>query len=207
MGLTKAKTMAHTGEQRSEPRSVESLLEQLGDADPIKRRWAAIDLADYSDSAPYLMDTLLDETDGAVREALFASLSKIGTPQVIEELMDLLRAEDAGLRNGAIEVLQTKPDDVARHIIALLNDRDSDVRIFAVDILQILPHADAPVWLESVLRDEQHINVVAAALDRLAEVGTEDQLEPIRGLRARFPDQDYLHFAIDTAVRRIEDSQ
>lgn len=207
MGLTKAKPQPHTGEQRSETRSVESLLEQLADADAIKRRWAAIDLADYPDSAPFLFDTLMDENKVEVREALFASLGHIGGSGVVDDLIDILRAEDAGLRNGAIEVLQTMPEEVAEHIITLLNDRDSDVRIFAIDILQLLAHPDTPVWLESVLRDEQHINVVAAALDRLAEVGGEEQLPAIRALRLRFPDQDYLHFAIDTAVRRIEASQ
>ncbi len=207
MGLTKAQPKPHTGEQREDVRSVEGLLEQLGDADSAIRRWAAIDLADYPDSAPFLFDALMDESTTQVREALFASLGHIGGAQVVEDLIDVLRAEGAGLRNGAIEVLQTKPEDVAAHIIELLNDRDSDVRIFAIDILQMLAHPDTPIWLESVLRDEHHINVVAAALDRLAEVGTEDQLEPIKALRQRFPDQDYLHFAIDTAVSRIEGDQ
>lgn len=207
MGLTKSKTGAHTGEQRKDIRSVEGLLEQLVDPDMAKRRWAALDLADYADSAPYLFDALVDESETNVREALFASLGRIGGPAVVIELLDLLRAEDAELRNGAIEVLQTKPSEVADHIIELLNDPDSDVRIFAIDILQMLAHPDTPIWLESVLRDEQHVNVVAAALDRLAEVGTEDQLAPIKALKLRFAGEDYLQFAIDTAIRRIEDCQ
>ena len=95
------------------------------------------------------------------------------------------------------------PEGVALHIIELLNDRDSDVRIFAIDILQQLAHPQTPEWLLSVLKDETHINVIATAVDRLAEVGTSDMLPALKALKLRFPNEPYLDFAVQTAIRRI----
>ena len=71
-------------------------------------------------------------------------------------------------------------------------------------MLQVLAHPDTPKWLLSVLKDETHINVIATAVDRLAEVGGLDMIDDLLDLKLRYPDEPYLHFAIDTAVERIK---
>ncbi len=144
------------------------------------------------------------EQESAVIETIFSTLQTIGTDEVVKGLMFVLRSENAAQRNRAIEVLQTLPELVSLYIIDLLNDIDSDIRIFAIDILQVLAHPDSPKWLFSVLKDETHINVVASVVDRLAEVGTIDMMDEIIFLKNRFPDEHYLHFAIDIALTRIK---
>ena len=190
--------------ERQNTRDYAGLLQQLESSDPSKRRWGARDLANYPQAVDPLLRQIAVETEHPVREAIFDSLQQIGGAAVVSGLIPLLRNEDAGVRNGAIEVLQAMPEDVAPHIVGLLNDGDSDVRIFAIDILQQLAHPQTPLWLLSVLKDETHINVIAAAVDRLAEVGTTDMLPELKALKLRFPDESYLLFAIQTAIDRIE---
>ena len=117
--------------------------------------------------------------------------------------MPLLGSEDANLRNGAIEALQQMPDEVAPHVEAMLADPDSDVRIFAVDVLSALPHPMVPEWLRRVVTLDPHVNVCAAALDALAEAGQPEVIPALEELADRFSDVAFIQFAVDAAIRRI----
>jgi HEAT repeat protein len=182
----------------------EELKIHLGGPDVNIRRRSARDIVLFDGAAQALFTALEKEQESAVIETIFSTLQTIGTDEVVKGLMLVLRSENAAQRNRAIEVLQTLPDFVSLYIIELLNDIDSDVRIFAIDILQELAHPDTPKWLFSVLKDETHVNVVASAVDRLAEVGTIDMMDEIIFLKKRFPNEHYLHFAIDIALTRIK---
>jgi len=184
-------------------RDLQGLLAQFHDEQVKVRRWAARDLAAHPQAVGALCERLHVEADPSVREAIFNSLLTIGTDQVAEGLLPLLRAEDAGLRNGAVDVLRQLPDAVGHRMEALLADPDPDVRIFAVDILQDLTHPEAPRWLLDVVATDPHVNVVTTALDRLAEVGTPDMGRVIEGVKHRFPDEPFVAFAVDAALRRI----
>jgi HEAT repeat protein len=166
--------------ERQYPRDRDGLIAQLGDADPGVRRWAARDLGRHLDA-----------------------LLAIASDEAVEELLVFLRSEDAALRNGAVAVLQQLPDPVSRQMQGLLADADPDVRIMAIDILQTLAHAKAPLWLADLLQHEGQVNVVGAAIDRLAEIGTEDMLPLLDEVRDRFADEPYIRFATDTVIRRI----
>jgi HEAT repeat protein len=189
--------------ERQYPRDQDGLIAQLGDADADTRRWAARDLARDPDAVPALAARLSVEAAPAVREAILDALLSIGSEEAAEELLVFLRSEDAALRNGVVAVLQQLPDPVSRHMQSLLADADPDVRIMAVDILQTLPHPEAPLWLADLLQHERQVNVVGTAIDRLAEIGTEDMLPLLDELRDRFADEPYIRFAIDTVIRRI----
>ncbi|CAO3429178.1 HEAT repeat domain-containing protein [Azospirillum endophyticum] len=143
------------------------------------------------------------ETDESVREAIFLALAAIGGDAAVVGLLPLLSDEDPALRNGAIETLQQLPGPVAPHMEALLADPDSDVRIFAVNVAGNLRHPDVERWMLSVLRDDRHVNVVAAAIDTLAEVGTEAACADLEAVVHRFPGDAFLAFTQRTALRRI----
>lgn len=189
--------------ERQYPRDRAGLIAQLGDADAAVRRWAARDLGRHPEAVPALAARLSVEAAPAVREAILDALLAIASDEAVEELLVFLRSEDAALRNGAVAVLQQLPEPVSRQMQGLLADADPDVRIMAIDILQTLPHAEAPLWLADLLGHERQVNVVGAAIDRLAEIGTEDMLLLLDEVRDRFEDEPYIQFAIDTVVRRI----
>jgi len=157
-------------------------------------------------TAMLLCDRLDVETSQSVRSAIMTSLISIGTPEVAARLTDHLHSEDAQLRNAAIEALQEMPDAVVPLLERLLSDEDSDVRIFAVNILALLQHRQAPEWLARVIRTDPHVNVCTAALDGLVEVGAAGMIPDIELLATRFPDNAFVRFAADTAIRRIRDA-
>lgn len=204
MALKKKQIKDNQQKKRQTNRDFDGLVVELSSDNPTERRWAARDLAEFNDAPELLLSALNKETQHVVREAIFDSLEVLGGETVVSGLLPLLRSEDASLRNGVIGVLQSMPESVALHIIELLNDTSSDVRIFAIDILQVLAHPDTPQWLLSILKDESHINVIATAVDRLAEVGTLEMVDELEALKIRFPDEVFLHFAIDTAITRIK---
>jgi len=190
-------------EGREHERDLPGLIAQLSEADAAVRRWAARDLAALPGAVPALAARLSDEPDPSVRSALFNSLARLGGDSVVTSLLPLLRSEDPGLRNGAIEVLSGLPDAVAPHIEALLHDADSDVRIFTVNLLGDLRHARVADWLAQVLLNDPAVNVVGSALEVLAEVGTPDSLPALRSAAQRFSDDAFIVFAIDFATERI----
>ena len=205
MGLKKPSTQIglHEVIEREHTRDMPGLLQQLKDAEPGNRRWAARDLAPYPACAATLGEALLSERDTSVRTALFTTLAGFANADAVNALLPLLRTEDAGLRNGAIEALTEMPEAVAPRIQALLHDSDPDVRIFTVNLLAELRHEQVNTWLRHVLQKETAINVVAAAIEVMTEVGEPQDVHVLREAGARF-DDPFVGFAADMAIERIE---
>lgn len=190
-------------EDRDRERDLPGLIAQLGDADAAVRRWAVRDLAAHPGAVAPLVARLNEEPDPSVRSALFNSLAQLGGDSVVTSLLPLLRSEDPGLRNGTIEVLSGLPDAVAPHVEALLQDPDTDVRIFTVNLLGDLRHARIVDWLAQVLMNDPAVNVAGAALEVLAEVGTVASLPALRCARRRFGGDAFIAFAVDLAIERL----
>ncbi len=194
-------------DRRQSERNFDTLLIQLEDEDANVRRWAARDLGEFSEAVEPLCNQLAVEQDLAVCEAILESARRIGGKPVIQNLIPFLRSENAALRNGVVEVLQKMPEDLDPYMETLLTDPDSDVRILAVGILLDLAHPKTPEWLLRVAQHDEHVNVVGAAIDHLAEVGTPDFVPALVEIKERFAGESYLCFAVDAAIRRIGGEQ
>jgi HEAT repeat protein len=206
MGLKKASDTTfglRQIEARDYPRDTDGLVAQLSDADAAVRRWAARDLASHPQAAAAVCARLGVEADASVRAVLFSAAAALAGPVVVQAMVQLLRSEDPGLRNGAIEVLASAPEAVAPYIDRLLLDADSDVRIFTVNLLGDLRHPQVLRWLAQVLHTDSEVNVVGAALEVLAEVGSSASLPALQAARQRFADDPYIAFSVDLAVDRI----
>jgi len=190
--------------EREHPRDMPGLLAQLRSGDVEQRRWAARDLAGHPQAAVALGTQLLRETDAAVRESMLNSLASQASETAAGALLPLLRSEDPQLRNGAIEALAGMPKAVGPRIAGLLRDADVDVRIFTVNLLGELRHPQVLTWLLQVLARDTEVNVVAAAVEVLAEVGGPDHGAALRAAQARFAGDDFIGFAVDMAIERIE---
>jgi HEAT repeat protein len=202
--MTLVKSSSHGLLPVAEPRDIATLLIDLAAEQPSARRAAVRGLADHPEAVIDLCDRLEVETSPSVRAVLFTTLIQLQSPGVAARLADLLRSDDVPLRNAAIEALQEMPDAVAPHFERLLADEDSDLRIFAVNILAPLRHARASEWLADVIRTDPHVNVCAAAVDGLTEVGGPDVLPDLKDLRHRFAGNAFMEFAVDAAMRRIQ---
>lgn len=174
----------------------------LASASAADRRAAVRALEALDDGLAPLCARIAGETVPSVREAVLAALIRRRSPTVVAALLPLLRSESTPVRNAALEGLAAMPDEVAPHIEELLRDRDSDVRIFTANLLHVLPHRQAADWLQMALADD-HPNVCAAAIDGLAEIGSEDALPALAAVPDRFPEDAFLAFAVQVAVQRI----
>ena len=169
-----------------------------------EERWnAARAAAEAPDGLVILSEAISRESNPRVREAIFTSLARIGTPQSAEAVLQYLRSDDSNLRTGALDALRAMPDAVAAYIPRLLKDDDVDVRLLACELVRNQPAADAGRMLGEVLATERESNVCAAAIEVLAEAGGPELLPRLAECAARFPNDPFLAFAVKLAGERI----
>ncbi|ALJ38475.1 HEAT repeat domain-containing protein [Azospirillum brasilense] len=174
----------------------------LEDADPALRRRAAHALGERPDAVPALSARLAREKDPSVRETLFTALVRTGTAEAAAALAPHLVSEDVGLRNGVIESLQQMPAAVVMpEVTPLLTAADSDLRIFAAQLVGKLPHPDRLDLLAGVIDHDPHVNVCLSAVEALMESGDPAALTVVERLGGRFPDDPFVAFSIDAARR------
>jgi HEAT repeat protein len=194
-----------TEDERRQPRDCAGLTAELGSPNPTARRWAARDLLACPHATVALVERLKVETDISVREVILTSLARLGDDVAVAGLVDCLRSEDVALRNEAIEAMKQLPEEVAPIMRALLADPDPDVRVFAVSVLESLRHPEVEAWLIDVIERDGHVNVCATAVDLLGEVGSPKARDALGRLKERFPDEPYVQFAADLALRRLHE--
>ena len=169
-----------------------------------EQRWmAARRAADSPDSLPALAAALRVESIPRVREAMFTSLARIGTPAAALQVLPLLRSDDALSRAGALDALRIMIGKSRELLPPLLADADVDVRVLSCELARALPGDEASSLLCDVLRQERDANVCAAALDVLAEVGQRSALPVLKECAVRFANIPFLAFAIQVTVDRI----
>ena len=179
------------------------LLAQVADADPDRRREAALGLDGHADAIPVLVRRLGVETEPAVRDAVLTTLAAHDTPAVATALAGHLASDDAGLRTAVAEALATMRASVPALMPALSTDPDHDVRIMAAMVLADLPHPQAQTWLVEMIDRDPHPNVVAAAIDALLPSAGPEHLALLRRAADRFPDDPFLRFTIDALLPRL----
>jgi HEAT repeat protein len=189
------------------PRAREGLLAALRTgATEMERREAALDLASMPEAADALGAALAAEPAARVREAIITALLGIGTPAAAAVLAGVLGSEDTALRNDAIEALRELGPAAIAPIERLLESPVADIRMFAVSVLNGLGHTQASRLLQRVLECDPEINVGLAAVEVLVEVGGPESLPALRAFAARFPDEPFVHMAVDLACRRAATS-
>ena len=187
---------------RPKPSAAE-VLTGLAGANPEERWSAARAAAELPDSAGALAAALPQETDPRVREAMFTSLARIGTRESVTRMLPMLRSDDAALRTGALDALRSSVIAAHELLPQLLNDPDADVRILSCELARGLPSEAASRSLCALLDREAEINVCAAAIEVLAEVGNHAALPSLAQCAQRFSQVPFLTFAIKLAADRI----
>ena len=138
-----------------------------------------------------------------VQEAAELTLRKLGGKQTIEALLPLLWSEDPPVRNVTMDILR----DICSHDIdalaELLREDDSDIRIFAADILGYANSIMAVRPLcEALLRDLE-INVRYQAAVSLGQLGHH---EAAKCLNQSLNDDEWVQFASIEALKKIKDA-
>jgi len=180
-----------------------AVLQALGSNDADERWAAARAAAQVSGGATALIRALQRERDANVREAMLTSLARIGSDESVEGLLSLLRSDDANSRTGALDALRSMTGLQRDLLPRLLQDADNDVRILSCELVRALPSDEATDHLCALLTRERDVNVCAAAIDVLAEVGTAAALPVLQHCGERFRETPFLAFAIEVATDRI----
>lgn len=183
--------------------SLTEVLAGLGSADPAERWAAARASAEFPDSTSALAAALPKEPEARVREAMLTSLVRIGTRDSLLSLLPMLRTDDAALRMGALDALRSSVAIVGEVLPRLLRDPDADVRIVSCELARTLPSEDASRALSALLTDESEVNVCAAAIEVLAEVGTPAALPALAQCAQRFAQAPFVTFAVKLVADRI----
>jgi len=170
-----------------------------------ERYCAAMDLSSFPREkvVKCLVERLTEEKSRLVHEAIVSSLIRIGTEAVVERCAELLRSEDAYVRNSALEILQVLDH---RSLVVgrrLLHDPDPEIRIFAVNVLGELKSKEAVELLRQVIDEDKDVNVVAQAVEYLGEMGSRhEDRETVRKAAERFSDP-FLSYAVETALKKM----
>jgi len=115
-----------------------------------------------------------------------------------------LQSSNVYLRNTAIKYLQESDNEVAIFLDKLLRSNDKDIRIFALNILGDVKYDKSIEMLRYFLAQEDDINAMMTAVDYLGEIGSEEDIELLETLKTAHKDNQYVLFAVDTAIARIK---
>ena len=122
----------------------------------------------------------------------------------IEEIMDLLKLNNAYTRNLGISILRNFGDSIKYYIVKFLIGDDRDLRIFAINVLGDVDFSESRDMLLELLETESDINVAMTAVDYMGEIGEMEDINLLESLKERFAGDFYAEFAIDGAVKMIK---
>ena len=121
----------------------------------------------------------------------------------LELLLDMLKSENAYLRNSAITFLQQHGEQAKDFIYNLMKNEDKDIRIFAINILGDVNFEDSIDMLREFIKNETDINSLMTAIDYMGEIGSEEDIPLLEEIKEKFNDP-YVSFGIDLAIDRIK---
>ncbi len=181
---------------------IDELAGKLGSADEETRRSAVTGLAGYPlGEVKELLFTALGDASWRVRKETVDVLLAMRIPdEMVEEIVDLLASENAGLRNSAVESLERLGNRAVLPLCGHVNDVDHDVRKFVIDILGTIGDARAVPLLVKAL-DDPEPNVCAAAAENLGKIGDDGAIPHL--LRSLTKSDILLRYTILEALGKI----
>jgi HEAT repeat protein len=178
-----------------------AFIQDLASPDPSARRVAAESLSDGDERAIYpLIRTLRDDNTG-VQDAAMRSLVAIGGEVTAYMALPLLR-EGPFLRNAARVILRQIGQPSVPLLRPLLQDKDDDIRTFAVDLIADIGSCDYPADLVQVLGRDPNQNTRASAARAIGVLGFREALPAlINALR----DNEWVCFSALEALSAMQD--
>ncbi len=175
------------------------------DVDAEKKDYAVEEIAKFHGGAKYLITYINNEdADKGISTKVATVIANMDPDDApIEEIMDLLKLKNAYVRNLGISILRDYGDAIKYYIVKFLIGDDRDLRIFAINVLGDVNFAESRDMLIELLENEEDVNVAMTAVDYLAEIGEEEDIELLESLKERFNGEFYVEFAVDSAIKMI----
>jgi HEAT repeat protein len=172
-----------------------------------KKDYAIEEIAKFDGGGDYLVSCVnkeeyLNKSSLTKIASVISNMDPDDAP--IEAIMDLLKEENAYVRNLGISILRDFGGAIKYYIVKFLIGDDRDLRIFAINVLGDVDFAESRDMLVELLEDEEDINVAMTAVDYMGEIGEVEDIELLESLKTRFKDEFYVEFAVDGAVKLIK---
>lgn len=195
-------------QQSREYANLEECFDDFENSDDAGIRHEALEaMLTFSGGADKLVKLLDDASiaDMQVNAYLATLLSKLDPKQApIEGILELLKSDEAYVRNLAISILQSYGKEIKYYIVKYLIGDDRDLRIFAINVLGDVNFPESRDMLLELLETEQDINVAMTAVDYLAEIGEPEDILQLEMIKERFKNEPYAAFAVDNTIRAIK---
>ncbi len=183
--------------------TLQKLLKHLNDGNPETRRTAAEDLAKGDERAIYPLIKALRDDNLGVQDAAMRSLIEIGSEPAAYMVLPLLR-ENSLLRNTALIILKELGKISVPLLYILLDDKDDDIRKFAIDLIHDIAYCNYPEKLVELLTGDPNANVRAAAAKTL---GTLQYKKAVPLLIHALKDDEWVSFSALESLTTFHDEQ
>jgi len=170
-----------------------------------KKDYALEEIAKFDGGGDFLVSYInKEDADKRISTKIATVISSMDPDDApIESIMDLLKLNNAYIRNLGISILRDFGDSIKYYIVKFLIGDDRDLRIFAIYVLGDVDFSESRDMLIELLETEEDINVAMTAVDYLGEIGEEEDIELLESLKERFSGDFYAEFAIDGAIKMI----
>lgn len=182
-------------------RRLKKLIRDINNGDASKRRSAAEALSGGDERAIYPLIRALKDDNFGVQDAAMRSLMEIKGETTAYMVLPLLR-ENSFLRNTAIMIIREMGKIAVPLLYVLLNDRDDDVRKFALDLIHDIQYCGYPEKLVEMLSGDQNVNVRAAAAKT---IGVLQYKKAIPQLIKALSDEEWVCFSALEALTYLKD--
>ena len=174
--------------------------------DSEKQDYAVEEIAKFDGGGDYLVSYINDDAaDKKISTKIASVISSMNPDEApIEAIMDLLKLENAYIRNLGISILRDFGNAIKYYIVKFLIGDDRDLRIFAINVLGDVDFAESRDMLVELLETEEDINVAMTAVDYIGEIGEEEDIPLLVSLKERFAGDFYAEFAVDGAIKLIK---
>ncbi len=174
--------------------------------DPSKKDYAVEEIVNFEGGPEYLLSLIAqEEREKNVLTKIASVLSAMDPDEApIEGIMELLKLDNAYIRNLGISILRDFGTAIKYYIVKFLIGDDRDLRIFAINVLGDVNFPESRDMLVELLENEEDINVAMTAVDYMGEIGEVEDIGLLESLKERFKDDVYANFAVDGAIKMIK---
>jgi HEAT repeat protein len=171
-----------------------------------EKDYAIEEISKFKGGGEYLVACISNEqTDRYISTkiaSVISTMEPIKAP--IEEIMNLLKLDNAYVRNLGISILRNFGNAIKYYLVKFLIGDDRDLRIFAINVLGDVNFSESRDMMVELLETEQDINVAMTAVDYLAEIGEMRDIPLLESVKKRFAGEFYAEFAVDSAIKSIK---